>query len=526
MQHLREIGRAIPWTNYHRTFVDVPLDQWAFLPAGGTPLTTYLKEAADDQGQLLDRLSRDNASLRLIGSGWSFSVILGGGSALLRTATKDHVARLEPSELASGAQSRRLVLASAGTSVADVNRFLEPLASLITSGAHDGQRLGGMIGTGTHGSVLEAGAFQDQVRGIHLVTGPGRSVWIERGPDPLLLESYVKRFADRVELDEDLFDAALVHLGGLGIVNAVLLEVAEGYMLDVVRRRVPITTAQVDALAAGRFEEFARSIWADADKPPHYVEVILNPYRPVEGWGTSSASDALVTMYFMIKAQVPLVIAPEPANDALNLLARGWSQTPDANLLEPGEVAYHAVSRAFTETPQAGRPLDRKTWGQANGYHEKLTVLCKEIDLYNAAYAVDRRSLTSTLQRMFAAFGQQASAPVVATLRFVKKSRGHLAFTCFDKTAVINFDGIRSGGFADAAMRRVALALEQNGIDFTQHWGKQGAITRSRFQAGFGDPTDAKSNAGRWRTARHRLLNDETMRRVITNRALIEWGLD
>jgi hypothetical protein len=532
MTYLEHLG-VHPWENYHRTLGPQPLDTWGFTSGNPADAAAYFAATTTELRYLLGAVAADGSGLRPVGACWSFSDILNGGATLLQTHDKDRVYAVVPGQLDPAAPAGRYLLASAGTTLHNLNRLIEPRSSLITSGAHDGQTLGGLLGTGTHGSVVGHagadgsvtgyGAFQNQVRGIQLVTGPQSSVWIEPGPQPILLRSFAESFAGTVRLEADSFEAALVHLGGLGLVNAVLLEVVEGYMLDVVHRKVPLDLAALQLVERGEFRAFAERVWPATDRDPYYVEIILDPYHPFEGYD-GAARNALITLLFKIPSVEPFIDDPNPvADDVLNLLSRGVRRAPELNLIEPGEFVFDIVEDQFPETPDGTEP-ERKTWGQFNGLHEKIKVMDREVDLFNAAYALDRGELLRALPVMLDAFNQSCYGPLVFTLRFVTNASGLLAFTRFPETVVINLDGLRLFGWAKAAARRVAFALEHHRIPFSQHWGKQGVITRRRVECGFGDPADPCTRAGRWRCVRHSLLDSE-MRSVLTNKAIEEWGL-
>jgi len=517
------------WNNYHESLE--PRDDaliYKFKGGGGNDPAALFARTAALLGELMENAARADTTVLSLGSSWSFSDILKSDGWLLKTALPNQIYLLQEAQLDSRATARdRLVLASAGTTIQRLNDFLEPKLSLTTSGAHDGQTVAGMIGTGTHGSVIGYGAFQNQVRGVHLVTGPGTSVWLERPEAPCLDAAFVRGFASTLVRDADLFEAALVHLGGLGIVNAVLLEAAPGYTVGVVKRKHVLDEAALAELESGDFRAFAKRVWADSPDEvpvPYFVEVILNPFRPYLGYSEDPAP-ALVILLFKGPAGEEREPAPRPlAEDALNLIGEGAKAEAlaldDYRSIPPNWVA-RIVDRLFKTEPRTGRRPRQVTWGDANGEHHALPF---DIELYNAAYALPRGRLREALRTMLDAFNTSGGGHLVFTLRFVTKAQGHLAFTRFDDTVVVNLDGLRKPQSSDAA-KRVALALETAGIGFSQHWGKQGVISPARVIAGFGDPAVHGTKAWRWRNARLTLLSDPRMRRVIRTRQLEEWGL-
>lgn len=521
MVRIETIGPT-DWHNYHRTIERHVADHRRLraAPAPDAETPEVLAATADALMALLAEASATPVAVLAVGGGWSFSDVLGHAGLQLETRGADVIGNIETHQRVDGATTP-LVLAGGGTSIAALNDFLEGEAlSLFTSGSHNGQTVAGALATGIHGSAVDFGAFQNHVRGLHLITGPDTSIWLERGPDPVLDPAYVRRFAREIRRDADLFEAALVHLGGLGIVNAVLLEVAPGFLVDVVKRKRVMTRAQVRELAAGHFESFARTVWPATPTRPYYVEVTLNPFFPF-GEDTLIDRPALVTLYFKQPHGDPDRRHYRAADDVTNLLARA----PIEDLFPLPHLVPEVVAMMFEQSPKNRRPPARKTWGEANGAHEWPSIGGIEVEfaLFNAAYAVPRARLAEALDVMLAGFAENGGGHLVFTLRFVARSDGLLAFTRFPDSVVINLDGLRTPQ-SERAARDVALALERADIPFSQHWGKQGAITANRVARDFGGDADPASPAARWRAARAALV-PAPMRSVLGNDALRRWGL-
>ncbi|HTU11088.1 MAG TPA: FAD-binding protein [Allosphingosinicella sp.] len=531
MSGLEEQG-PVNWSNYHKTIVNRRVDAWRFSDPGAGELAIHLGNRAAAIGRLIGRSAA--GGLRPVGSGWSFSEILLGGTTLLEASFPDRaqIAPVASGQRADPGDGRRLYLASAGVRVRELNEVLGTQESIFTSGSYDGQTLGGMLGTGVHGSVPTFGAFQDHVRGIQVVTGPGQAKWVERGPDAVLADGFAAQWSNEIIRDPDLFEALLVNLGGLGVVNALLLEVSDGFTLDVVQRERAITPDDLALLEAGEFQRFAHGIWPDVDESPYYIQLILNPYSPYEGFAGRGGDEALITLFYKRpKRQLPIVQRMATEHDPLALLTLGQEVLVGANRLgfealalpRLGEAAFKIMKMWFRETPDAGQVPENKLWGEANGALVEL-LPGVSIEWFNAAYAIDRRSLRETLDVMLRAFNSQQLAPSIVTVRFVKRSTGLLAFTPFEDTVVLGFDGIRYFNLCEGAAERIAGALDHAGIPYGQHWGKQGVITPARFAAQFGDPADPSSPAGRWRAARERLL-DVDARGIFASPPLRSWGL-
>ena len=94
---------------------------------------------------------------------------------------------------------------------------------MITSGAANGQTIVGATATGTHGSVLSAGALHDQIVAIHLLAGPTQQYWLERASFPVLKPNLATALGATFLRDDRAFNAVVLGLGAFGVVANVVL---------------------------------------------------------------------------------------------------------------------------------------------------------------------------------------------------------------------------------------------------------------------------------------------------------------
>src|SRR4030095_12269917 len=88
-----------------------------------------------------------------------------------------------------------LLFAQGGNSIQELNNWLrQNKRSLKTSGASNGQTIAGCFSTGTHGSAIDTGSVQDFVVGMHIITGPGTHIWLERESYPVVSDTVIQRF--------------------------------------------------------------------------------------------------------------------------------------------------------------------------------------------------------------------------------------------------------------------------------------------------------------------------------------------
>ena len=514
------------WSNFHGTRErDKPDHRAIFmLEDDGKPAQSYLAASATAYAGLIDEARQAGVSVTALGSSWSFSDLVSGGDILLETSGANVIFEIAQADMAggSGVDPEGLALASAGATVGLLNRFLESRGrSLATSGAHDGQTMVGMLGTGTHGSVIDFGGFQNQIRGVHLVTGTGDSVWIERGPRPILDPQYVAKFADRRFLDNGLFEAALVHLGGLGIVNAVLIESVPLFELEVLKTMAVLGRDAIGELERGEFRSFCARL--GYDREPYFVEVVIDPFLPFRPAPMMPAAKALITVYFKLTdtSQFRRVAGTGPVDDILRLIVKQLIDHPD-RLPTPTVAALARME--FAKGVTSGGPLPKVRWSEASPPFDPHNVMGVPVPLHNDALAIPRERLLEALSVGNRAFLGIGGGHVVWTLRFVSACAGTLAFTRFHNTTVINMDGLRSDASTDASAAAIA-AIEAHGIPISQHWGKMGRITPDRFAREYDLPNPPDpSKAEQWRHARSVFLQ-ANVQPVFASEPLKKWGL-
>ncbi|EXG79878.1 D-arabinono-1,4-lactone oxidase [Cryptosporangium arvum] len=116
-----------------------------------------------------------------------------------------------------------LVTLRGGTRLRDIPRLLAPYGLNMTNlGDIDAQSIAGAISTGTHGTGGRFGGLSTQVRGLTLVLADGSIVDCDAERDP------------------DLFEAARLGLGAIGVIAAVTLQCEPAFLLHAVERPVPL----------------------------------------------------------------------------------------------------------------------------------------------------------------------------------------------------------------------------------------------------------------------------------------------
>jgi L-gulono-1,4-lactone dehydrogenase len=177
-------------------------------------------------------------TVKMVGSGHSFTDVAAADGLMLRPSRLAGVTHVD--------RDTMTVTARAGTPLHQLNAELTGLGlSLHNMGDIDRQTLAGAISTGTHGSGRWA-SLSSQVAGLELVTADGAVVQVDADHDP------------------DLFQAARVGLGALGVLTAITFRVEPAFLLEA--KEGPLTFAQL----VRTFDELVAT--------HHHVDVHWFPY--------------------------------------------------------------------------------------------------------------------------------------------------------------------------------------------------------------------------------------------------------
>jgi L-gulono-1,4-lactone dehydrogenase len=182
----------------------------------------------EEISHIVKRAAGDGHRVKAVGAGHSFTAAAATDGTLLQ------LDRL--SGLVSADVDRGLVTVRGGTRLYDLHGILAGLGLAMSNlGDIDRQSISGATSTGTHGTGTKLGGLATQIRGLELVTGDG-SV-----------------FTCSPEERPDVFSAARVGIGALGIVTAVTLQCEPAFLLQADERPMPLDQVmdELDHLADG-----------------------------------------------------------------------------------------------------------------------------------------------------------------------------------------------------------------------------------------------------------------------------------
>ncbi|MEJ3653813.1 D-arabinono-1,4-lactone oxidase [Actinomycetes bacterium KLBMP 9759] len=189
------------------------------------PARTVVANSTADVVDAVKAASADGLRVKAIGSGHSFTAIAVPDGVALRVPSDERLVRVHG----------ELVTVPAGMTLRRLNTLLwERGLALPNLGDIDAQTVAGAISTGTHGTGATFRGIAAQVRGLEMVLADGSVVMCSPAENA------------------ELFSAARVGLGALGVVVGVTLQTVPAFRLHAVERAEPL-----DGVLAGLDEHVA-----------------------------------------------------------------------------------------------------------------------------------------------------------------------------------------------------------------------------------------------------------------------------
>ncbi|MDZ3831571.1 MAG: FAD-binding protein [Sphingopyxis sp.] len=477
------LGEEGRWTNYHGTGTCHAAVRHALRSGDAVRGREELSIAARAVQDWLGRALAANRRVRPLGAGWSPSnVNIVSDSWLLHTRRFNRCFRIADEDVLPGVDAQALMLVEAGALVDEVSDKLEEQGrSLWTAGAGNGQTFAGACATGTHGSMVRRGGIQDHVRAIQIVT-PSGIHWIEPKAG-VMSEAFVTETGSILHRDDQLFAAAQLPVGAMGVVTALVVDSVPKFLVRPIQNLRTVEPGALDWLAAGDYRRFSAAY--ALDREPDFVQMIVNPYKPFK-------RPAMLRFLYAEpwRDDYPRATPGElgAGYDALALLGRLLDSYPWAR----GALLQYAMKLGYASGPDVDDPAVFGSWGEGLDTHRPLG------NLFNASVTIDRADLSHAFELICAVYARHGGSTVV-TLRFMERAQGLLAPARFRHNAVIDFDGPRSARTADA-YARVVERLDAEGIPFTRHWAKSCQLDGGRVASDYGE------DFRRWRAARDRLI--------------------
>ncbi len=494
---------------YHFDRYNGPLTSLAKLDAyrAMTKELMAIVEEAVDQGK----------ELRVHGSEWSLSKVGLAEHRLINPKMLSRIVFSLPKAQVStryAGDHKKLRFFEAGVSISAVNQYLfNADLSMKASGSNDGQTLVGALSTGTHGSAFDFGGIPEFVVGLHIVTGPNKHVYLQRESTRVMRKSFADSFSAEFVQNDDAFNAALVSFGSFGIIQGVMIEARELFVLHGTRFRHPFNAGLKKAATKLDFSgiDLSKSTLpasAPTSKPYHF-QLYFNPN---EGTPPSHA-----TVFMMFEGKFPDRYRPPV-----------WDQGAPG----PGASGLELIGSVFDAIPsplhRAVVPdLNRAIQNRLHDHYDVATLG----DFFRGEKSRGRLQVTGTalpmehcLDALDIAFttyrDMNILLPVIISSRFVKGSKALLGFTKFPKSCTLELDTIRTKK-SEAYLKKVRQNLHAAGIPFTVHWGKMESwLTPARVRAIYADALT------KWKASRDELMQDDASKAVFTNDFMRRLGLE
>ncbi|MEU5945089.1 D-arabinono-1,4-lactone oxidase [Micromonospora sp. NPDC047465] len=174
--------------------------------------------------------------IRVVGSGHSFTGVAVADGRRMELTALDTGVRVDV--------DRRLVTVPAGITLCALNDLLAAHAlALPNLGDIDAQTIAGAISTGTHGTGAAYGCLSTFVEALTIVTGTGEVLRCSADENP------------------DVFAAARVSLGALGVLVEVTLRCVDAFVLHAHERPAPLDAVLADLPALVEGHDHAEFYW-------------------------------------------------------------------------------------------------------------------------------------------------------------------------------------------------------------------------------------------------------------------------
>ncbi|CAM5516265.1 D-arabinono-1,4-lactone oxidase [Streptomyces fumanus] len=307
---------------------------------GGTVSARPAREVApasvEELAEAVRRAAEDGLTVKAVGSGHSFTSIAATDGVLIRPQLLTGIRHIDRTAMTvtveAGTPLKRLNLALAreGLSLANMGDIME-------------QTVSGAVGTGTHGTGRDSASIAAQIRALELVTADGSVLTCSPTENA------------------DVFAAARIGLGALGVVTAITFAVEPVFLLTAREEPMPLdrVLAEFDQLWAEN--EHFEFYWF-----PHTGSTITKrnnrsagPERPVgrfRGWFEDEfLSNGAFQAVNWVGRAVPATIPAFARVSSRALSARTYTDIPYKVFTSPRRVRFvemeYAVPReAVVET--------------------------------------------------------------------------------------------------------------------------------------------------------------------------------
>lgn len=513
------------WQDVHHANDEVRVTRLEVVPKAGS-VEGQLLEVGGAVRAVLEDCFGKSEPVRVPGGRWSLSTIGKPHHLLLDLSNYRRIDHVPGAWLSRQEPGISPVLVSASMTIHVINRELFGMGlSLQTSGASDGQTLAGAIATGTHGADMKVGALHDTVLALQLVVSPTRSVLLQAADGPLndgAAEALGRWFGIECELfsDDQLFDAARVHLGSLGVVLNVIVAAVPLYYWSRVRT-AHREGASWRAVLGTRTPKKSNGLHPE---DPDFLQLIVHPYAPnpdtePRAWIVSMCKHAFANQPGVITEPRDVSLKNDLA-DFLPALIKLFESKVELPL---NPILRSVTSAQLRGTYGQGTTTDAAVPGAMFGPTDFLGIDFSPARGGSAEYVFDaenaRKGVETILNTLTtqAELGKQYLGGV--GVRFVKGSSALLAPNAKPLSCFVELEGLFTNEMPHIH-GAIAVALAEAGLTYGGHWGQWPLNTPAVTRAWWGqDAIDA------WKAARADLLPSKIAQTVFASPILALAGL-
>ncbi len=526
-----KVHRDAEWRDVHFANDEVRCTRYEVVPRAAS-VEEQLAEVGGAIRAVVEHAFDSDQPLRVPGGRWSLSSIGRPQSLLLDLSNYRRIgpvpdAWLTPGYRAASRQSSvEPMLIAAGITINVVNRELfQVKRALKTSGASDGQTFAGAIATGTHGADMRVGALHDTVLALHVVVSPTRSVLIQAaagGHDQAAADTLTAWFGIPCALlsDDQLFRAARVHLGSLGVVLNVIVETVPLYYLS--RQRTPQTDgASWRAVLKTRDPSKANRLHPS---DPDCLQFIVNPYLPLPDGGPRVWMSSMCKLAF--DAQTDVSTIPTDVSlksDLADFLPSLVSFYQSHSTGLPGHLLLRQVTSLQLGNIYGAASSAKACPGAMFGPPDFLGIDFNPARGASAEYVFDADQAKTAVTLLLDTLQLQADAGNQYLggigVRFVKGSDAWLAPNAKAMNCFVELQSLYTSELP-AIHAAIGRALTDAGIPYCGHWGQW-----------FMNPPDVaerwwgKTAVEAWKAARADLLPSAAARSIFASPILVPAGL-
>ena len=509
---------AQTWTNIHvteKTHLDALISVDNSRPPQAHKPTGFddLRQAAEELDALIQEACQQGKRVRALGSGWALSDIAITDGWLVNTKALNGCFDVSDKYIESSYEPEKrpnLIIAQCGISMGELNIQLEVAEyssvrrALKTAGIGAGQTVAGAFSGNTHGAAVKFGSTPDFVAGMQLVTGAGRSIWIERASYPVMNAQFVERIGATLLRDDDVFNAALVSFGSFGIITAIAIETDPIYHLDFQPVR------EVDHAAINKTMLELSALAKDDPAGPYHYEFIFTPYNKNKV-ALEAVANKLPFDRDRPSPQQPVWIVRNPQGFSLGdrasrmLLDMPVVRAEWKTSLQYALYRKRAILGGIRATPG-------QLFTATVSYFEGFTESALAVSIDDAPKMLEIS--TALVQRL--------RVPAISQVRIVHPTEALLGFTNHaPKTVIFEFGLAHDRKLCAHFESALAADLRSAGVGYTFHWSKNSGLDGAAVLHMYG-----QDRVRRWRAARDRVFNnDNSLKQLFDNRSVVRAGL-